>query len=55
MILKFGRIFTHACRDSPFDIYRRMWSFMTTPEHMDEVMMGSNAQGVEKVFKAEGF
>ena len=31
-----------------------MWSFMTSPENMKEVMMNSNAQGVEKVVESDG-
>ena len=41
-------------RDSKFDIYRTMWSFMTAPENRDTVMMSSNAEGIERVEEADG-
>ena len=56
--IKYGVVFCGSTcsffKDSPFETYRRMWSFMTTPAHMDEVMMNSNSQGVEKVVEADG-
>ena len=45
---------TMKYRDSSFTTYRRMWSFMTEPENVDEVMMNSNAEGVEKVIESDG-
>ena len=44
----------HLFRDSQFDVYRKMWSFMTTPAHTDQVMMNSNAEGVERVIEEDG-
>ena len=57
-LIKYGVVYCGSTcsffRDSSFDIYRRMWSFMTTPAHRDDVMMNSNAEGVEKVVEADG-
>ena len=56
--IKYGVVYCGSTcsffKDSPFETYRRMWSFMTTPAHMGEVMMNSNSQGVEKVVEADG-
>ena len=38
---------------SKLPIYELMWEFMSGPQ-MDQVQVGSNAEGIEKVIEADG-
>ena len=41
-------------RDSEVPYLQKMWSFMSSPENRDDVMVNSNAEGVEKVQNENG-
>ena len=56
--IKYGVVYCGSTcsffRDSKFDTYRTMWSFMTAPENKDTVMMNSNAEGIKRVVESDG-
>lgn len=56
--IKYGVVYCGSTcaffRDSGFPVYMQMWSFMTDPENKDDVMVKSNAEGVEKVKAEQG-